>query len=260
MRTEQHIDVLRAEGRLMADAAADADPDVAIPTCPGWTMRDLLHHTGGIHRWATGYVAGRRTEEWPVDLVDVVGAWPPDDQLVDWFCKGVEALLAVLVAAPDDVDWYTFLRAPTARAMWARRQAHETTVHRVDAESPGGGARSPIDAHFAADGVDELLTGFMGRPRRGLDVDAVRTLQVVADDTGDAWHVRIEADRMRTSSERAPAETTLTGTAAGLYLLLWNRGQGREVDVAGNDELLAWWRDQVQVRWGGAARKNARER
>ena len=46
----------------MAAAAAVADAGAAVPTCPGWTVRDLIRHTGGVHRWATGFVADGRTE------------------------------------------------------------------------------------------------------------------------------------------------------------------------------------------------------
>ena len=91
-----------------------------------------------MHRWATGIVAGPRTQPWDVDLDDVVGTWPADADLIGWFGDGVGRLVATLSRAEPDLACWTFLDAPSPLAMWARRQAHETSVHRVDAELAAG--------------------------------------------------------------------------------------------------------------------------
>src|SRR5262249_60086760 len=63
---------------------------------------------------------------------------------------------------------WTFLEAPSPVAFWARRQAHETAIHRVDADQAAAGAGkagggAPFTPRFAADGIDELIMGFVGR-------------------------------------------------------------------------------------------------
>ncbi|MCP4189359.1 MAG: hypothetical protein GY768_01890, partial [Planctomycetaceae bacterium] len=78
MKITEHIDAIQHEGQLLAAAATRTELDAPIPTCPDWRMRDLVRHVGGVHRWATGYVGDRRTEEWDVDLDDIVGTWPAD--------------------------------------------------------------------------------------------------------------------------------------------------------------------------------------
>ena len=61
--------------------------------------------------------------------------------------------------------------APSPRCFWARRQCHETTIHAVDALSaslgryPVAADASWIGTELALDGIDELLTGFLPRPR-----------------------------------------------------------------------------------------------
>ncbi len=99
-------------------------------------------------------------------------AWPAgDESLLDWFREGHAALVDALSRAPDDLSCWTFLAAPSPRAFWARRQAHETAIHRADAQSPTA-SMTPSDTDLAADGVDELLFRFMARPRRlALDRD-----------------------------------------------------------------------------------------
>ncbi len=89
---------------------------------------------------------------------------PRTPTLASWLRDGCAALAAALEAAPPDLQCSTFLRAPSPLAMWARRQAHETAIHRVDAELAAGLAPSADNPVFAADGADELLTCFV--PRR----------------------------------------------------------------------------------------------
>jgi uncharacterized protein (TIGR03083 family) len=97
-----------------------------VPTCPDWTVRDLARHIGGVHRWAANYVRGRR-EYVEETLDEVVGTWPDDVELVGWFREGHAALVEALRVAPDDLACFTFLPAPSPRAMWAFRAARTTS-------------------------------------------------------------------------------------------------------------------------------------
>jgi uncharacterized protein (TIGR03083 family) len=213
-------------------------------------MRDLVRHVGGVHRWATGYVGDRRTGEWDVDLDDIVGTWPADLDLIDWFREGHTRLVHTLASAPPDLDCFTFLAAPSPLAMWARRQAHETAMHRVDAESPSS-TITKFHPAFAADGVDELLSCFITRPRprRAPKVSSPRSIHVHTTDTSDDWHIQIGLEDVVTSRRSSPADCTITATAGDLYLFLWNRLSDAGVSVDGDRDLLALWREGVQIRW-----------
>jgi uncharacterized protein (TIGR03083 family) len=248
MKITEHIDALQREGRLLAAAAMQTDLDAPIPTCPGWRMRDLVRHVGGVHRWATGYVGDRRTEPWDVDLDDIVGTWPADVDLIDWFRVGHKRLVHTLATAPADLDCFSFLAAPSPLAMWARRQAHETAIHRVDAESPGG-TITDFQPEFAADGVDELLSCFVTRPHRGPKSSRQCSIHVHAADTGDDWHLQISPEVLVTSHRSGPADCTIKAAAGDLYLLLWNRRGDAGISVEGDRDLLALWRESVQIRW-----------
>ena len=106
-----------------------------VPTCPLWTVRDLLAHLGGAHRWATDIVSRRLRQDSTEQEQAALMAPPADpDELLPWFRAGAEKLIATLSEAPEDLQAFVFLKgAPPARQFWARRQAHETTIHRVDA-------------------------------------------------------------------------------------------------------------------------------
>ena len=248
MKITEHIDALQREGRLLAAAATQTELDAPIPTCPDWRMRDLVRHVGGVHRWATGYVGDRRTEMWDVDLDDIVGTWPANRDLIDWFREGHASLVHTLASAPRDLNCFTFLAAPSPLAMWTRRQAHETAIHRVDAESPGS-TITEFQPAFAADGVDELLSCFVTRPGRGPTASSPCSIYVHATDTGDDWHLKIGPETVVTSHRGGPADCTITAAAGDLYLLLWNRRSDADIGVEGDRDLLALWRKGAQVHW-----------
>jgi uncharacterized protein (TIGR03083 family) len=253
MDVATHIEALRREGGLLASAVAVAAPDDRVPSCPEWTVRDLVHHLGGVQRWATGYVADARRERWDVDLIDIVGSWPDDAHLVAWFGQGCGALVAALEAAPDDLDCWTFLSAPSPRAMWARRQAHETAVHRVDAELA---TRAPadltaFDPAFAADGVDELLSCFLPRPVSRLRADPPTSLGVTCSDTDATWLLTIGAEGV-TTTPAAPlddAACVVHADAADLYLALWSRRTPDVLRAEGDGRVLERFLETVHVRW-----------
>ena len=152
------IGALRREGALLAAAAERQALDAPVPTCPDWSVRDLVRHVAGVHRWATAIVTRARTE--PFDpFAELEGHWPADDALVDWFRAGHLALVTALEQAPDELQCFAFLPAPSPRAFWARRQAHETGIHRADVE----GASGPITPYQPDAAVAFSVTGVSER-------------------------------------------------------------------------------------------------
>jgi uncharacterized protein (TIGR03083 family) len=182
---------------------ATADGTEPVPHCPGWTLRDLVLHLGGVHRWATTIVrTGSPAEQ--DDAADV-------DDLSSWFAAGAEELIAELAAADPSAPCWSFTRERNV-GFWLRRQALETVVHRWDAQSAIG-EPAGIDPVLAADGVAEVVTLMTPRqvameriPRLPL------TVLLQAIDTGDDWAL---GDGRPSAGVEATAET--------LLLLLWHR-------------------------------------
>lgn len=247
MEVSEHIAALREEGDLMAKAIAAAGPDAPIPTCPDWAMRDLVRHTGVVHRWARANVA--KPSDAPADPDEAAGAVPADASLADWLREGVADLVNTLAAAPADLQCWSFMAAPSPVAFWARRQCHETGIHRADAEGAAGSV-TPFDPAVAADGIDELLVGFITRRGGRLSSEAPRTLGVHTNDTNDDWVVRIE-DGVTTTRGHDDAECVISATASDVHLFLWNRLDRSQIHVTGDASLLDKWRDSVTIRWSG---------
>ena len=148
----------------------------------------------------------------------------------------------------------TFLNdAPAPREFWARRQAHETTIHMVDALAASLGRvptadEAGIGPPLAVDGIDELLRGFFTRGRSklydGTDYGRRRA---------DGRRSTLDRRRRRTSDRRArrPAGRRRgrhdQRHAAELYLALWNRGA--EVVLPAVPDVLERWRATQRVTW-----------
>lgn len=251
MHVPAYLTRLELHGVAMADAAACAGLDTSVPTCPGWTVRDLLAHTGMVHRWAAAHVREGMAASSAADHPA-----PGDEQVVDWFRAGHAELVAALRAAPDDLEAMRFLAdAGPAREFWARRQAHETAVHRADAEAANAtSARfdADLDVDFALDGIAELLEGFFGRPSRRMRADPPVRLRVQPDGSSVSWLVELRPDGKTITRHSDPgtlpiAGCTLGGTPAQLYRFLWNRGG--DVRVDGDRCVLDVWAAVAKVQW-----------
>ncbi|MFG2830334.1 maleylpyruvate isomerase family mycothiol-dependent enzyme [Streptomyces sp. NPDC048434] len=255
MEITEFVESLRLDGSLLADAAEEAGPDARIPACPEWRMRDLVTHTGRIHRWATEFVTqGLQQPNRPPEAPDLA-----DDELVSWLREGHHHLVLALHSAPQDLSAWTFLPAPSPLAFWARRQAHETSVHRVDAQQALGASLTPLPSAFAADGIDELLTGFHARDRSKVRTDVPRTLRLRATNArGADWTVHLSdapPHTVRTSPEAGgegpdtgkPADCTIEGPAEELYLALWNRLPWDAMTITGDETLAGLWRERAGV-------------
>jgi uncharacterized protein (TIGR03083 family) len=242
MDVEALIDQLAADGPRLAEAAERAGLAARVPRTE-WTVRELVTHVGGVHRWAADIVAHcGRSFDTPAG--DAVGTGPSDAELIDWFRAGHTGLVDTLRAAPADLDCATFLPADSPLHFWARRQAHETAVHRADAEAAAGGV-ADFDANFAQDGMAELLRGFAARKSNAIAQAA--TIALHATD-GPSWLITLGGERIAAESA-APgvaADATLGGTSSDLYLWLWNRPS--DVTLTGAREVAELWRT-VRVTW-----------
>ena len=206
-----------------------------------------------VHRWAAAHVRGDNPAVVPnqTEIRTTVG------DLIGYYREGHGALLEAFRDAPPDLPAMTFLNdAPPPREFWARRQAHETTIHMVDALAASLGRlptadEASIETSLAVDGIDELLRGFLTRGRSKLFDGAEYTIAITPEDVGRRWVVNV-AERLTVQSDDAAleadaAETRFTGTATQLYLSLWNRGD--EVTTAGRPDLLERSHAANRVSW-----------
>ncbi len=235
--TDVHRSWLAAEGEALA-AALDGDAAAEVPSCPGWSITDLVAHVGGYHRWAADLL--RTAAQEPRAPYEVRPG--PGVSLAGWYRASLDLLLDAVDTTDPDTPMWTVTVERTAGA-WCRRQAHDLAVHRWDAQNAYGRAR-PIDDERAADFIDELFVAalpailpFLGRavPETGLTLRS-------AD---GAYHRRVDGagGRIRLSEDPGPADTVVAGTRSDLLLALWRRPNG--ATVTGDPAGLAAWQEAV---------------
>jgi uncharacterized protein (TIGR03083 family) len=247
---DAHLAGLARSGAALRDAAAAAGPSARVPTCPDWDVTDLVIHQGMVHRWAAANLRGDTDHDPAASTAQARAA----ADLLAWYTDGLTALIETVQASPDDAAAMVFLKdAPPPRRFWARRQCHETTIHSVDATSAAHGrwptaAELGPDPLLAADGIDELLTGFITRGKGTLHATEPYSILVKTSDTGHAWTVRIsDGPVVTTVGQTGQSDVVFSGTAGQLYLSLWNRAD--EITTAGRPDIVDQWRSLVRVSW-----------
>ena len=225
-------------------------PPIRLRRCPRVPSGSSAIWSGTSGASTDGRPGSSRAPASSLPTATSSGWWaggPSDAELVAWFSDGHRALVQALMSAPADLEAWTFLDAPTPLAFWARRQAHETAIHRVDAESAAGDVTG-FPSGFAADGIDELLLRFVARKGKTLPVDEPRSMLVRASDVPRSWRVTFAPTgfQVQTDPADADADLVVTAGASDLYTLLWNRRDPTGSALRGETDVLDLWRSAVR--------------
>ncbi|MGB3437422.1 MAG: maleylpyruvate isomerase N-terminal domain-containing protein [Actinophytocola sp.] len=219
MEFHYFLEQTRQQATALRAAAVTAGPDAGVPTCPGWTVHRLVRHIARVQAQvvlaldAEASGDAPRTERPPEDWDELLAFW--DERL--------DTMLTELAERGPGAPAWAFA-GNSGTGFWARRQAHETAIHRLDAEHAAHGNEVPhlvFDPEFAADGVDEVLTIMVAR----FPTDVAGTVLVHAADAGRAWLVTLSEDATPEIGKPTELDTTasLVGTADAVYRALWKR-------------------------------------
>lgn len=235
---------LNHEFQLLRAAIASADREAMVPCCPDWTADQLAHHVAQTYLHKVECIRlGAFPENWPPEDLD------PDPVAV--LDQGFAALTAAFDAHDPADPAATWHDPDQTVGFWIRRMAHETVIHRVDAEQVAGLELAPVDEDVALDGIDEFLSlfiGFFSRKYPGeygsalLDPDR-RPLAVAAG--GSTWTLTtseagVEVERSEGARTATPvAAVTVSGSPAEVLLWLWVRTDDAAVSVEGEGEAFA---------------------
>jgi uncharacterized protein (TIGR03083 family) len=234
------------ETKGFADVVRHADPATPVPTCPGWTLYQLLIHVGRGNRWAAQIVADRMLE--PLDPRAVRDGKPPDDPdaAIAWLDDGVQVLFdAVDQVGPETRVW-TFT-GPKPAGWWIRRRLHEATVHRADAVLAVG-ADFTIEPELAADGISEWINlNTVQADPDALPLARGTALHLHATDDGlgptGEWTITNDEDGLNWSHDHSKGEAAVRGSAANLMLAITRRKTSAEagLEVIGDPAVWDGW-------------------
>jgi len=218
------------EAAALVAAAEQAGLDARVPSCPDWDVAALLGHIGRVHRWAAACLAANELVS-PADLEA-----PPDGDALLGFVRDGARALGVALDRPADDPTFTFAPPPTV-GFWQRRQAHETAMHRVDAEQAAGAA-SPVDGDLAADGIDEWLALLSHRPTQLPPTGSGETLHLHCTDRPGEWLLRRSPDRFEIERVHGKGDVAVRGPASDLLVVLLHRAPPETVEVLGARPVL----------------------
>ncbi|WP_433781437.1 maleylpyruvate isomerase family mycothiol-dependent enzyme [Actinomycetospora sp. CA-101289] len=244
-----------------AATARRAVADAPVPTCPGWSLRELVEHLGQTQYWVGSIVEDRVSD--PSQLPSSVAELPADqDAWASWLAEAASRLAtAGIDADPDAPVWNPAGDDRSGIQFWLRRVLCETIIHRADAAAAAG-VTYRLDAELAAEAITDhlaMMTSPGWAAQRPDSAEALRgsgqTLHLHAGDEpslGEAgeWLVERSAEGATWQHRHADADVTVRGPATSLLLVLTRRrsisaATDDGVQVSGDLDLLTHWIDHT---------------
>ncbi len=229
---------LLTEETMRLHATSVEHLDIDLPHIEGWTVGAVIGHTGWVFRYVT--LALVSPADKPPRRADIPEP-PIGEAVLEWFAEAATGLMAQLDAVDPESIVPTFA-GPRPAQWWLRRLAHETTMHRWDAESA---IRSPhpIDQAQARDGIDEVLETF-APIRLSFDTLAGKgeVIHLHATDIDDGeWLITLGPTEITWTAGHAKGDVAARGPVSDLLLALWSRIPPSRLELFGDASLLDRW-------------------
>ncbi|MFT5531026.1 MAG: hypothetical protein ACI91O_001042 [Candidatus Poriferisodalaceae bacterium] len=241
MNTARQLDVFASQGFRINEIGAANDLDVVVPSCPEWTLGELIGHCAGLwERMRASIEAGERT--------DPLNGTPSDDVLA-WHAESHQAMSDYLTSRAADDPCWTFV-GPGSMSFWHRRMSNEVALHRWDAEQAAtrasGGEPAPMDTDVALDAIDELFEFFVALRNPAAYAGNGETVHLHATDGHGEWVITRTAEGMEVEHAHAKSDVAARGPASDLLLMMWNRIGPGHLETFGQTELLDEWQRTVR--------------
>ncbi|HEY5156066.1 MAG TPA: maleylpyruvate isomerase family mycothiol-dependent enzyme [Acidimicrobiales bacterium] len=222
MERDDYDRVLRSSIDRMA-VAAEGNLERPVPSCPGWTVADLLSHVTTVLSFFGAVAAGG---------ADAPSDWAPpqrpaDDELVAWFrAETGPAAAAVMAPDPSEPRWSWSHQHDAGFTQ--RRMAQEFAVHAWDVENALG-APDPIGVAVAVDGIDEYLDIFLPAKEVCLAGPEL-TAHLHTTDADGEWMLTIGEGAHHLERAHGKGDVAVRAPAGDLLLWVWGR---RRADAPG---------------------------
>jgi uncharacterized protein (TIGR03083 family) len=257
---DRYCDEVVAQTDLLRDILRGADLSVTVPTCPDWTLAELVRHIGGnLRSVETAVRTGTPVEDPGRQVPGVAGPDGDDPATLDAWLAGAAARFAGTLrdAGPDaEARVWVFARST---AFWARRAANDLVIHRADAAGTVH-ADYTVAPELAADAVDELLELVSdpqvasSSPRLAELRGPGRSIHLHATDAEPGlaaeWLIELGTDGFTWRRGHEKATVALRGPLADVLRVFWRRlpADSERVEVLGDAALLDFWLDRVSLK------------
>ena len=226
----QFLASIRQESEQFYAAAEGADPTRPVPSCPAWTIADLVWHLGEVHWfWATD-VEIRATD--PEEIEKLKPARPAGyRELVAWGRAQADRLLAVLEQNDDSTPVWTWALGDADHnvAFIRRHQVQEAAVHRWDMQNAATGVPEPIAPDVASDSIDEVLAITLPWGVRA-DKPLAGSVHIHCTDTEGEWFIHPDG---RVERVHAKGDVAVRGGASDVLLAIYGRVPTDRLELIG---------------------------
>jgi uncharacterized protein (TIGR03083 family) len=206
-----------------------ANQQLTVPSCPEWTVGDLIYHVGEVQLfWAHNLLVRDSSKKSALGEIED----PSDDSLAEWFRTCTASLASALKELGDDSPCWTWWGEPLTSGAVARHQVQEAAIHHWDVCLALGNHQA-LDKDVAHDGVGEFLEVHASE----IPTSERPTVIFRSTDTQGIWEVPGD---ISTSTE-------IHGSASDLALLLNGRIPLTALDVVGSSTSIQLLLDAIDL-------------
>ena len=224
-----YLDHALSDGHALLTACATA-PTAQLSACPDWHNTDLVQHLVDVWNFFVAQVEAQNPETLTKPLGD------PEEPASDLLERAIKLIRST---EPETPAWnWTMDR----QVSWfARRLAHETSIHLWDAQEAIG-FTNPIESHLAVAGICEFIAvAFRYSLRDNSRIFPAGSLHLHQTDGDGEWLLTTDTKgNLIAKNEHAKGDAAARGSASDLILFMWGRGRG-ELEWFGEETLLEAW-------------------
>jgi uncharacterized protein (TIGR03083 family) len=231
------VTAVRREGETLLTAASQG-LDPWVPTCHDWNVEALVEHIAKVYNNAA-HLLGERITARPQTHYEL-----PAGEPLDVLREVLDELVTALSDAEPDTPVWNWSEQPDVAAFWARRMAHESSVHRYDAQMAHGIAQ-PIDAELARDGLDELLDVIAPRVYSRDDLTGPEGSVALDSSDNGTWYVELRPHEVVRADVISSPSVRVRGTTSALLLASYGRTDWSTREIEGDQALLEAWSETM---------------
>ncbi len=213
-----------------------------IPHIEGWTVGDVLGHTGWVARYVTLLQAVSPDD--PPSRSAIPNP-PAGAEVLNWAAEAVDGLTVALEASDPEIVRPSFA-GPVPARWWVRRMAHELSMHRWDIDAATS-SPTPIDAAISVDGLDEIFQVFVPTRMRFETLSGTgEIVHLHSTDEGEGageWTATLLDDRVDWDHSHTKGDVAVRGSASDLLLMMWSRIPASRLEVFGDATIIDRWQE-----------------
>jgi uncharacterized protein (TIGR03083 family) len=257
---DRYCDEVITQTDLLRDLLQGADLSATVPTCPDWTLAELVRHIGGnLRSVETAVRTGTAVEDPGRQVPDAAGPDADDPATLDTWLVGAAARFAGTLRAAGPAAAAKVWAFERSTAFWARRAANDLVIHRADAAGTVH-ADYTVAPELAADAIDELLELVSDPQVAGSSPGLAELrgpggsihLHATDAEAGPAaeWLIELGTEGFTWRRGHEKATVALRGPLTDVLLVFHRRlpADSERVEVLGEAALLDFWLERVVLR------------